>query len=286
MKTRRLLIQATAELELASGRFGRAGDEEDQAWELLVHALGREPAGDEDLPAPAQRRFQRLIRRRLTGEPVELIQGWIMFGGVRMRVRPGVFIPRITSEFLAEQAIRRLRRRRRPVHVDVAAGIAPVAILSARAVPHARVWALDISRKALDQGRANARGLGLANISFRRSDLFSALPLKLKGAVDVVTMHPPYVARRDLSGLPEEIKDFEPRQTLSDGSADGLGLAGRAIIESPGWLLPGGWLLIEIMPSESRHIRTLMRRAGLTDIRSTHGDHRETRVIVCRKPRR
>ncbi len=284
VNARQLLSEAKGELELAGERFGRVGDEEEQARELLEYAVGHDPGEWEEIGSAAARRFHRLIKRRLTGEPVELILGWVEFCGLRMSVKPGVFIPRLTSEFLASQAIRRLRRRRRPVFLDVAAGVGPVAIATARAVPHASVWALDISRRALAQGRANAAKLHVGNITFLASDLFAAVPGDLLGHVDVISGHLPYVARADLAGLPEEIKAFEPRDTLSDGSRDGLGLVRRVVREGYFWLKPGGWLLIEIMPSESRRVRTLLSSSGFTDIRSTRGSLKQTRVIVGHKP--
>jgi release factor glutamine methyltransferase len=145
------------------------------------------------------------------------------------------------------------------------------------------VWGLDISARALRQATQNAANLGLANVTFRKSDMFSALPAELKGGIDVVTIHPPYVAKGDVAGLPDEIKRYEPRHTLTDGSSDGLGLARRVMEEGPLWLRPGGWLLIEIMPSESGRIRKMLRAAGFREIRSTHGEHRQTRVIVGRR---
>src|SRR2546425_11839147 len=123
------------------------------------------------------------------------ILGWVEFLDFKLHMSNGVFIPRLTSEWLAQQAIRRLSRRRRPLHVDVATGIGPVAIASARAVPSATVYGVDISRKALNQAKANANRLGLSNVTFLRSDMFSSLPRKLRGTVDVISIHPPYVPK-------------------------------------------------------------------------------------------
>jgi release factor glutamine methyltransferase len=282
VKTETLLKQAQLTLEAANERFGYQGDEEEQAWNLFAHAGGSELGEEDEVPAALQRRFKRLIKRRITGEPLEYITGRADFLDFHLDIKPGTFVPRLTSEFLAQQAIRRLRRRRDPVHVDLATGIGPVAIASALAVPHATVWGLDISKKALGQARANARRLGAANATFRRSDLFAALPGRLRGGVDVVTIHPPYVARGELGDLPAEIRKFEPRTTLTDGSPDGLGLVRRVISEGREWIKPGGWMLIEIIPSEFRSIRPLLRQAGYSDVRSTKGPLKHTRVIVGR----
>ena len=283
METEQLIENAKRAFRTANERFGYKGEEEDQAWELLTHAVGgEEPEWDDEIPAAAVRRFNRYVNRRVTGEPVAYIVGWVEFRDLKLGIRQGMFIPRYTSEFMATQAIRRLNGRRSPVHVDLATGIGPVALSTAKAVPGARVWGLDISRKAVNQAAVNAKGLGLGNVTFLRSDMFAALPAGLRGGIDVITIHPPYVPKKEVKDLPEEIKRFEPEHTLTDGSRDGLGLVRRVIEGGAEWLATGGWLLIEIVPSEFRGIRTMLKEAGYRDIRSTHGQLRHTRVIVAR----
>lgn len=284
VKADQLLKTAKRTLVAANERFGWQGDEADQAWDLLAHALGRQPKRDEEVPSSVQRTFERLVKRRTTGEPLAFIVGWVEFLDFRMKVRSGAFLPRLTSEFLAKQAIRRLHGRRRPVHVDLATGIGPVAISSARAVPKARVIGADISRKAITQARQNAAELGVRNVTFTRSDLFSSLPRDLKGSIDVVTIHPPYVPRDEVSDLPVEIRGYEPLHTLTDRSNDGLGLVRRVVTDGLEWLRPEGWLLIETTPSESSIIRGLMRAAGYWDVRSTVGELKLTRVYCGRTP--
>jgi len=277
-----LVKEAKKTLVAANDSFGLRGYEEDDAWELLDHANGEElNYGDEVDPA-VERLFWRLIRRRATGEPVAYLVGWIEFRDFKLGIKPGMFVPRLTSEFLASQAIRRLHGRCSPVHVDLATGIGPIPLSTARAVTQARVWGLDISAKALAQARVNALSLGLKNATFRKSDMFAKLPRSLQGGVDVVTIHPPYVPRKVVADLPIEVKKFEPGHTLTDGSVDGLGLVRRVVSEGRDWLRPGGWLLIEITPDEFRNIRRLLSDAGYTGIRSTHGELRHTRVITAR----
>jgi len=110
----------------------------------------------------------------------------------------------------------------------------------AHEVPRAEVWGVDISPEAAALGKDNARHLGLGNIHFRAGDLLDALPRKLRGHIDVFTIHPPYVLRRDLKELPKEIREFEPLQSLTDGSDDGLGLVRRLAHDAHEWLKPGG----------------------------------------------
>jgi release factor glutamine methyltransferase len=279
-----LTENARRTLVAVNERFGWQGDEEDQAWDLLVHVWGREPDLDDEVPRDVERKFEKLVQRRVTGEPMAFIVGWVEFLDFRLHLKPGAFVPRLTTEFLVTQAVKRLRPRKKPVHVDVATGIGPVAIGVARALPKAEVYGLDISKKALNQAKANAARLGARNATFLKSDMFSALPKNVRGRVDVVTIHPPYVPKDEVVDLPDEIKKFEPQHTLTDKSSDGLGLVRRVIDEGREVLRPGGWLLIEIVAAEFRGIAKLLRAAGYTDIRSTHGDLKLTRVITGRIP--
>src|SRR5438093_7074150 len=135
MRARDLIDRAERTLlDSPSVDHWQKGRERMEAEELLEFVVGELPDPDDDVAAAAARRFDRLIARRATGEPVPLITGRFEFRGLELRVRPGVFIPRDSSEWLAQQAVRRLRRRRRPVHVDLATGAGPVALAVANEV--------------------------------------------------------------------------------------------------------------------------------------------------------
>jgi len=258
--------------------------EEIEADDLLCFALDVDDVdpGDE-VPAGVRRRFETMIARRAAGEPVQLIKGYAVFRGLEILVRPGVFVPRDSTEFLAEQAVRRLRGRRRPVAVDLACGGGTVALAMAEEVPTASVFGTDISAEAVRIARRNASRLEIANARFRVGDLFDPLPSSLRGTVDVMTLHPPYVGADEIGELPDEIRRFEPAHTLTDHSRDGLGLLGRAAVGSGAWLRRGGWLLVEVSPDRARAVAKVLRHEGFRDVRSTMDrGFRVTRVIVGR----
>ena len=256
-----------------------------EAEDLLGHAIGTEDFDrDTEVSPGARRRFERMIERRAKGEPVQLIKGYAIFRGLEVLARPGVFVPRDSTEFLAEQAVRRVRRRRQPVLVDVATGGGGIALAVVNEVRRARVYGTDISPEAIRVARANARKLRLP-ATFVVGDLFGGLPKHLRGGVDVVTLHPPYVARSELRELPEEIRRWEPAHTLTDRSPDGLRIVERSTTEAPAWLRPGGWLLIEVSPDRARAVRSVMQRTGFRDVRSTMDrGFKVTRVLVGRSP--
>ena len=248
-------------------------DCEREARELLAFSLGldeddADALGDgRHLSRREAERFLSLVARRAAGEPFPFITGRIDFCGLDLRVRPGAFVPRPSSELTVGRAVRRLRTRRTPVAVDVCTGTGPIALAIADRVPHAEVWGTDISAPALAQGRANARRLGIDNVRLKRGDIYGALPSRLSGAVDVITGHVPYIPRDEVDDLPSEVKDHEPVSTLTDDSDDGLALMRRVVTEAKQWLKPGGWLLLEVADDDlSRKVRRICKSTGLAHV--------------------
>jgi release factor glutamine methyltransferase len=260
------------------------------AEELMAEVLGRKLTPsvlDRVLDRTSKKRYAVMVARRVGGEPIPRIKGHYAFRGLDLLVRDGVFVPRASSELLAEEAVKALRRRRgQRVAVDVATGAGPVALAVANEVRNADVWGVDISEDAATLGKDNARHLGLRNAHFRAGDLLDALPRRLRGGIDVFTIHPPYVLRGDLKELPKEIREFEPLQSLTDGSDDGLGLVRRLAAEAHDWLKPGGVLLVEVGTYLSRRAQATLRAAGLVDVSWTKDELGVTRVVSGRTPRR
>ncbi len=239
----------------------------DLARDLLASALRLdEEELDEDFePSRAARdRYLALVARRAAGEPQPFLTGRIEFYGLQLKVWPGVFVPRPSSELTVERALRHLRGRKRGKVVDVAAGTGPIALAIASELPRSEVWALDIDEEALAHGRKNARRLGIDNVKFRAGDMYGPLPRRVKGEMDAITGHVPYVPAAELDDLPTEVREHEPIHTLTD-ERDGLHLLSRAIFEAVEWLKPGGWLLLELSDDFAPKARKIVRKAGLVD---------------------
>src|SRR5438067_615091 len=106
MRARDLLNDAIRTLKASEANdHWQASRERIEAEELLGFVLGREPNPKEDVPGRQARRFLGYVDRRARGEPVPYIKGFTDFRGLDHLARQGVFVPRDSSEFLAEQAI-------------------------------------------------------------------------------------------------------------------------------------------------------------------------------------
>ncbi|HEV2757350.1 MAG TPA: HemK/PrmC family methyltransferase [Actinomycetota bacterium] len=239
---------------------------------------------DPDVPRRTRERYLSLVARRAGGEPFPFLTGRIEFWGLDLMVRPGAFVPRPSSELTVTRALRKLRRRKSPVIVDVCTGAGPIALALADELPTAEVWGADISTEGLAQGRENARRLGLDNVRFKKSDMYDAIPARLRGNVDLITGHVPYVPLDEVEDLPAEVREFEPIYTLTDESFDGLGLMRRAVEESVEWLKPGGWLLLELSHDLPARVRKLAKKAGLEDHGVARDEDDLSVVIEARKP--
>ncbi|MFN2489856.1 MAG: class I SAM-dependent methyltransferase [Actinomycetota bacterium] len=263
-------------------------DNRREAEELLAlcHAVDVDDLDlDEEPRPPVRRRYLSLVARRAGGEPFPMLTGHIEFYGLDLKVRPGAFVPRPSSELTCARAARRLRNRRAPVIVDVCTGAGPIALGIADEFPEADVWGADIDDEGLRQGRENARRLGLDNVTFRRGDMFEALPRRLRGTVDVITGHIPYVPPDEVEDLPSEVIDYEPAFMLTDESADGLELIRSAVAEAPEWLKPGGWMLLEVSEDLGAKLRRICRKAGLEDHGAASDSDRLSIVVEARKSR-
>ena len=169
------------------------------------------------------------------GEPLETVLGWVAFLDRRLVVAPGVFVPRRRTELLARTTLAHAAARR--VVVEMCCGVAPVAaVLEGMG---AEVHAADVSEPALACAALNAPGARL-----HHGDLFDALPGELTGRIDVLVANAPYVPSARIASMPAEARDHEPHVAL-DGGVDGVDLHRRLAGEAPGWLAPGGVLLIE-----------------------------------------
>lgn len=198
----------------------------------------------------AQRaRLRRLTNRRAARVPVPYLVGEREFFGHMFRVTPAVLIPRPSSELLVELAIDWLKAHPSARRViDLGTGSAAVAISVAKAVPQVRIEARDVSARALRVAADN-----IAHYRLRRRITTVKADL-LRGAkpADVILANLPYIPDALRRIRPKEL-DYEPALAL-DGGKDGLDLIRIALAQAPTALKPGGLVLFECDPAQTRRV--------------------------------
>ena len=214
--------------------------------------------------------LEALVSRRVSGEPLEYVLGWVEFGGLRFAIEPGVFVPRRRSELLARSAAAVLE----PGHVlvDLCCGCGAIAGAVAAAVPDIEVLAVDVDEAAVGCARRNVPG------EVYLGDLYAPLPTALRGRVAAVTANAPYVPTEALPTMPAEARLYEPRIAL-DGGATGLDVLSRIIGGAPEWLRPGGSLFVESSTAQAPLLVRQMTSVGLAA--TTHADEEIGGTVVA-----
>lgn len=235
-----------------------------EALLLLGHVLGWSEAqvmarGEHRPDAAEAGRFEALLARRLTGEPVAYLTGVKEFYGRPFAVDRRVLIPRPETEHLVEAALA-LALPEAPALLDVGTGSGCLAVTLALEVPGARVVATDRSPAALAVAAANARRHRVeARVALLAADLFAPLD---PSRFDLVVANPPYVDCGEAGGLSPEIVDFEPHLALFPaGGGDAL-IAD--LIEGSARLRRGASILIEIGRGQLAAARHRAAASGLT----------------------
>ncbi|MGR0218836.1 hypothetical protein [Agromyces sp. ZXT2-6] len=182
-----------------------------------------------------------LLKRRIAGEPLEPLVGWVRFGRLRLTVGPGVFVPRQRSLMLARAAARIARAQADPVVLEPFCGVAPIAASVAVAEPDAEIHVADVDPVPLRFARRNLP----ADANVHVGAGLTRLPVALRGRVSLVASVPPYVPDGERRFVPREALEHEPPSTLFAG-ADGLDHVRALVTDLVGWLRPDGRALIEL----------------------------------------
>jgi release factor glutamine methyltransferase len=207
---------------------------------------------EREVPADIAALLESDLRRRLCGEPLQLILGSVGFRGLELSVRPGVFIPRPETEVLVEQAVE-LASRTPGALLDLCCGSGAITCALAAELPKRRVIAVDASPAACELTRDNARALGLTErVGVVRGELTETLA----GPFALLACNPPYIPSGQLPELPTEVCDYDPHSAL-DGGPDGLDFIRRLAPELPGLLIPGGWAVLEIGEEQGEAVSSL-----------------------------
>lgn len=244
---------------------------------LLQHRLGLDRAGlmlhrDRPLTADLLKVLTADTARLRQGEPLAYVLGEWSFWDFELRVTPAVLIPRPETETLVEAALARAEPGARIL--DLGTGSGALAIALARAGDFDLV-AVDASDEALAVAAGNAADLHAA-VTFLNSDWFSALSDRF----DLIVANPPYVAEGD-PHLPA--LDYEPMEALVSGP-EGMNDLNRIIAQAPGFLVTGGWLLVEHGFDQEEAVNAVFAAAGFEGIECLRDPGGQPRVTLGRHP--
>jgi len=243
---------------------------------LLAHILGKERLElylEKDFK-PAKDKisaFENLLLKRGKGIPTSYLIGSREFLSWNFSVSPDVLIPRPETELLVEEVSSILKKdfgfansnHERINIVDLGTGCGVIAVSMAKLFPACFVYAVDISKKALEIAYLNAIKFGVEDrIFFIEKEFSSSLEeYKLGNKIHVIISNPPYIPTGEIKTLQKEVKAYEPITAL-DGGIDGLGFYREITPMAAHYLVKGGILAFEIGYNQGHQVKLLIEQTN------------------------
>lgn len=272
-------VRLRAEIERAVRTLAAAGVPSPRvdATALAAYALGVAQLVlvlPPPVPAGFDAAYAALVERRRRREPLQQIVGFALFRHERLRIEPGVFVPRPETEVVAGAAIAEAAAitGRRARVVDLCSGSGAIAASIAAEVPGAQVFAVEVDPVAAALTRANLADAGSPDARTVEADVADpALLGELGGTVDVLVSNPPYLPSGEVPADPE-VRVHDPARALYGGGADGLDVP-RAVARTAARLLAtGGLFVMEHGDAQGPAVRDLVAADGAFIEVRTHRD--------------
>ncbi len=242
--------------ELAKISFEEARLEAELIWMKILNLSRAElfSYGHTELKDKKKRKAaMSLLNRRLKNEPLAHLIGSKEFFGISLKTSSKALVPRPETEIVVSEALEILKGKGNHLIADVGCGTGAIAISIAKNSPKTQVYALDISKNAINLATENIRLHQLGKqIQIIQSDLLENLPRK----VNMLLANLPYIPTIDLPFLQSEVQLYEPLKAL-DGGINGTELINRFLRESKSSLLPKGIIILEIDPKQVKEILSL-----------------------------
>ena len=254
MTLKQALIRAREKLDAAG-----IDDASLEAEILLRHVLESTRAQlytdlDKELKPEQAELYQKLIARRLNGEPSAYITNQREFYGLDLFVDSRVLIPRPETEILVEKTLECAQNYSAPVIADIGTGCGAIAICLAINLPEAKIYATDLSAGALEVARLNCEKHRVnERVELLLGDMLNPLPEPL----DIIVANLPYVKTSELSGVSST--HSEPELAL-DGGISGLEKIQKLCHQASKKLNPDGCLLLEIGLGQKEGVTSTLRR--------------------------
>ena len=236
---------------------------------------------ENEISASDLNRLKGYIKRRLKNEPSQYIVGKSNFYGRDFYVDNNVLIPRPETEILINACIEFLSMKCNPEIIDIGTGSGCIGITLAKEIPSSNVIAIDCSEEALAVAEKNAKNIGITNIDFVKCDF---LKQSIDFRADLLVSNPPYISKEDISTLMADVKEYEPREALTD-NLDGLEFYRVFSKKFDLMTKIDGALIVEVgknkHPLEAKKIFEKSGHANVEMIRDYNGDIRVLKVMKC-----
>ncbi|CFQ59165.1 peptide chain release factor N(5)-glutamine methyltransferase [Yersinia similis] len=251
-------------LSLAAARFTHSDSSKRDAEILLSFVTGKARTyllafGETEITAEQLLWLETLANRREQGEPIAYLVGEREFWSLPLSVSSATLIPRPDTECLVEQALARLPTM--PCRIlDLGTGTGAIALALANERRDCTVIAVDINADAVALARHNAEKLAIDNVCFLQGSWFEPV----SGRFALIASNPPYIDAND-PHLNEGDVRYEPHSALV-AAAEGMADLAAIVSQAPGYLEPGGWLMLEHGWQQANAVQERLKNSGFSAV--------------------
>lgn len=220
---------------------------------------------DYNLNEEEEEQFFKLVSLRKAKMPVKYILNKCEFMGIDFYIKEGVLIPRPDTEILVEWAIGVIKKNNFKSVCDLCCGSGAIGLSVSSYCNDVNVNLYDISQSALDVTERNIKGLGLeqrAQVYY--SDLLQRAIADHK-KFDILLSNPPYIAKKEMETLMEDVKNYEPHLALCGGE-DGLDFYIKIIRDSRQILSEHSYIGFEIGYDQGEKVSQLLKKEGFHNV--------------------
>ena len=223
---------------------------------------------------------EMLVLRAKKRKPLQYILGEWEFYGLPFKVSEGVLIPRADTEILVEQCIQLMREVEEPNILDIGSGTGAISIAIANELKSSSVTGIDINEKAIELANKNKTLNKIKNINFVKSNLFENLDKDFK--YDLIVSNPPYITKEEYESLMPEVKNFEPKNALTD-LGDGLHFYREISKKAGTYLKDTGYLAFEIGYKQAKDVSKILEDNSFAILSVVKDYGGNDRVVLAKK---
>jgi release factor glutamine methyltransferase len=256
---------------------------------LLGQSLGMERVDlylnyDRPLSSAELNDYRKLIRRRISREPLQYILGETEFMSLKFYVQPGTLIPRADTEILVERVIKTYRNSGEKWILDIGTGSGNISVSLAYYLPDVRIVGIDVSWDALKVAKKNIKKYSLENRVFLlHSDVTSSqFSSSFKGKFDCIVSNPPYIKEDELKELEPEVAKYEPQIALKDIGNNGCFYQKIAKF-SKTLLKENGSVFVEFGINQGDNVRAIFKKNGYNNLETENDLAGIERILLAKK---
>jgi release factor glutamine methyltransferase len=223
-------------------------------------------------------KFHFALKELLSGKPLQYILGESHFLGLRFLVNEHVLIPRPETEELVMHIHHSLAKKNTAHILDIGTGSGCIPVALKHLNAHYTTEALDVSEKALEVARENARR-NQTEVLFHLSDILKDEYIAWEKKWDLIVSNPPYILEEEKEQMKRNVLNFEPHLALFVNDKDPI-LFYRVIAQKAlKWLNSEGSLWFEINPIYALEIQGMLNEAGFSHVELLTDLQGKTRMV-------